>query len=295
MPIAALALLLTAALGHATWNYLAKGARNDLAFTFAFLLCSVAVYLPLNIAVLLFADPELTWKGGGFVAVSAFFHIAYYFMLTQGYRVGDLSLVYPLARGSAPLLAVAIGVIVLGERLGLVGFLGVAALIAGILALQRPWRYLRESGREHGGAAGFALLTGITIAAYSAVDRVGVRGTEPWIYAALIYATGTVFLAGYVWMYRRRDQATATAPKPPFSARRAGIGGMITLVAYLLILTAFTVAPLTAVAPLRESAIVLASGWGALRLREADDRADAVRRIGAAALVVLGALLLAFD
>ena len=70
---------------------------------------------------------------------------------------------------------------------------------------------------------------------------------------------------------------------------------MITLVAYLLILTAFTVAPLTAVAPLRESAIVLASGWGALRLREADDRADAIRRIGAAVLVVIGAFLLAFD
>ena len=80
-----------------------------------------------------------------------------------------------------------------------------------------------------------------------------------------------------------------------FSARRAGIGGLITLAAYLLILGALSVAPLTAVTPLRESAIVLASGWGAFRLREAADRADALQRIGSAVLVLVGALLLAID
>lgn len=289
-------LVAGAAVLHVTWNVLLKTAGDPLLAAAIGLATAAAVLCPVAVvAWLAIGRPAVPPETLLLSVVSGALEAIYFAFLAAAYRRGDLSLVYPLARGSAPLLAVAIGVIVLGERLGLVGFLGVAALIAGILALQRPWRYLRESGREHGGAAGFALLTGITIAAYSAVDRVGVRGTEPWIYAALIYATGTVFLAGYVWMYRRRDQATATAPKPPFSARRAGIGGMITLVAYLLILTAFTVAPLTAVAPLRESAIVLASGWGALRLREADDRADAVRRIGAAALVVLGALLLAFD
>ncbi|HLO34881.1 MAG TPA: hypothetical protein VK194_02310, partial [Candidatus Deferrimicrobium sp.] len=80
-----------------------------------------------------------------------------------------------------------------------------------------------------------------------------------------------------------------------FSRRRAGIGGLITLAAYMLILVAFTVAPLTAVAPLRESAIVLASGWGAFRLREAADRGDALRRLASAGLVVIGAVLLAID
>ena len=184
--------------------------------------------------------------------------------------------------------------------------------LIGILTLQRPWQYLRASGRASSGAAGFALLTGITIASYSAVDRVGVRGTTPWIYAGLIWASCTVFLWSYVWVYRRRRAdsvaaAKATAataaeragdpiPEPlQFSSRRAGIGGLITLAAYLLILVAFTVAPLTAVAPLRESAIVLASGWGAFRLREAADRGDALRRLGSAGLVLVGALLLAID
>jgi uncharacterized membrane protein len=82
---------------------------------------------------------------------------------------------------------------------------------------------------------------------------------------------------------------------PEFRPRRAAIGGLITLGAYMLILVAFTVAPLTAVAPLRESAIVLASGWGSFRLGEAADRRDGLRRIGAAGLVVLGAVLLALD
>jgi drug/metabolite transporter (DMT)-like permease len=221
----------------------------------------------------------------------------YFALLASAYRRGDLSLVYPLARGTAPLLAVAIGVGLLQERLGPIGFLGVACLLVGLLSLQRPWQYLRASGRASSGAAGFALLTGVTIAAYSAVDRVGVRGTEPWIYAGLIWASGASFLAVYTWVYRRRwaGRSGAGDPASAFSPRRAAIGGLITLGAYLLILVAFTVAPLTAVAPLRESAIVLASGWGAFRLREAANRADALQRIGSAALVVLGAVLLAID
>jgi uncharacterized membrane protein len=235
--------------------------------------------------------------------VSGALEALYFAFLASAYRRGDLSLVYPLARGTAPLLAVAIGVVLLNERLGPIGYLGVAALLTGLLTLQRPWQYLSAAGRASGGAAGFALLTGITIASYSAVDRVGVRGTQPWIYAGLIWASCTVFLWGYVWVYRRRRAAARAVSESPldpeelvaFSSVRAGIGGLITLAAYLLILVAFTVAPLTAVAPLRESAIVLASGWGAFRLREAADRGDALRRIGSAGLVLIGALLLAID
>jgi drug/metabolite transporter (DMT)-like permease len=176
------------------------------------------------------------------------------------------------------------------------GIVGVVLLLVGLAVLQRPWRFLQASGRAGSGAAGFALLTGVTIAAYSAVDRVGVRQTEPWIYAALIWASCIVFLWTYVWWSdRRKGSARATTDDPEFVPSRAAVGGMITLAAYLLILFAFSVAPLTAVAPLRESAIVLASGWGALRLGEASSRADAARRIAASAIVVLGSVLLALE
>jgi uncharacterized membrane protein len=135
----------------------------------------------------------------------------------------------------------------------------------------------------------------VTIAAYSAVDSAGVKGTTPVTYAGLIWASGVAFLWLYVWVYQRSGGTVMSHDDDRFDTRRAAIGGLITLSAYLMILAAFAVAPLTAVAPLRESAIVLASGWGALRMREAADRWDAARRIGAAGLVLVGALLLAID
>ena len=97
--------------------------------------------------------------------------------------------------------------------------------------------------------------------------------------------------------WRADDAAVATSADPDarFNTRRAAVGGLITLAAYLLILAAFSVAPLTAVAPLRESAIVIASAWGTLRLGEGGDRGEAARRISASVFVVLGAILLALD
>jgi uncharacterized membrane protein len=290
-------LVAGAAVLHVTWNVLLKTAGDPLRaaavgmVTAAALICPVALIYWLAVG-----RPALSTETLALSVASGLLEALYFAFLASAYRRGDLSLVYPLARGTAPLLAVAIGVVLLNERLGPVGYLGVAALLTGLLTLQRPWQYLTAAGRASGGAAGFALLTGITIASYSAVDRVGVRGTEPVIYAGLIWLSCSVFLWAYVWVYRRQRAAPpADAEAAPFSSRRAGIGGLITLGAYLMILVAFTVAPLTAVAPLRESAIVLASGWGAFRLREAANRRDAYERIASAGLVLVGALLLAID
>ena len=290
-------LVAGAAVLHVTWNVLLKTAGDPLRAAAVGMVTAAALICPIALAAWLIGGrPAIGPETLALSVASGLLEALYFGFLASAYRRGDLSLVYPLARGSAPLLSVAIGVVLLNERLGPIGYLGVAALLTGILTLQRPWQYLTAAGRASGGAAGFALLTGITIASYSAVDRVGVRGTTPLLYAGLIWASCSVFLSTYAVVYRRRQPD----PEPgteiaPFSSRRAGVGGLITLGAYLLILVAFTVAPLTAVAPLRESAIVLASGWGAFRLREAADRGDALRRIGSAGLVLLGALLLAID
>ena len=291
-------LVAGAAVLHVTWNVLLKTAGDPLRAAAVGMATAAAVICPTAVVGWLFVGrPAIPPESLGLGVVSGAIEALYFSFLAAAYRRGDLSLVYPLARGTAPLLAVALGVGVLHERLGTIGFVGVACLLIGLLALQRPWRFLRAAGREGGGAAGFALLTGVMIAAYSAVDRVGVRETQPWIYAALIWASCTVFLWSYVWVDRRRTslRTPMAGPITPFSAPRAAVGGLITLSAYLLILVAFTVAPLTAVAPLRESAIVLASGWGAIRLGEAADRAEAWRRIASAGLVVVGAIMLALD
>jgi drug/metabolite transporter (DMT)-like permease len=293
-------LVAGAAVLHVTWNVLLKTAGEPLRAAAIGMATAAVVICPVAAVVWLAEGrPDVPLQTLVLSVASGLLEALYFTFLASAYRRGDLSLVYPIARGSAPLLAVAIGVGLLRERLGPVGFVGVAALLAGILALQRPWQYLRAAGRESGGAAGFALLTGVTIASYSAVDSVGVKGTSALTYAGLIWASCMVFLWAFYWGYRRfvvRRSATVTgADGAAFSARRAGVGGLITLGAYLLILVAYRVAPLTAVAPLRESAIVLASGWGALRMREANDRGDAARRIVAAGLVLVGALLLAID
>jgi drug/metabolite transporter (DMT)-like permease len=285
-------LVAGAAVLHVTWNVLLKTAGDPLRAAAVGMAAAAAVLCPAAaVAWLVVGRPAIPSDAIGLAVVSGLLEAVYFGFLAAAYRRGDLSLVYPLARGSAPLLAVAIGVVILQERLGQAGSIGVVLLLVGLLSLQRPWRYLQASG-EGGGAAGFALLTGIAIAAYSAVDRVGVRLTETWLYAALIWASCTIFLSSYLWIDRRRR---ATHDDEAFRPRRAAIGGLITLVAYLLILAAFSIAPLTVVAPLRESAIVLASGWGAIRLGEATGRSEAIRRIGAAAIVVVGAILLATD
>ncbi|HEY7132826.1 MAG TPA: EamA family transporter [Candidatus Limnocylindrales bacterium] len=312
-------LVAGAALLHVTWNVLLKTAGDPLRAAAVGMSAAAIVLCPTAfVAWLLIGRPAVP---GGVVVlsvVSGLLEAAYFAFLAAAYRRGDLSVVYPIARGSAPLLAVAIGVLILGERLDPTGFLGVASLLGGILALQRPWQYLRAAGREDSGAAGYALLTGVMIAGYSAVDSVAVKQTQPWIYAGLIWVSCVVFLWSYVWTRAALARRAATLvaetgggpavalavgdpgeeidPAPTrFSNRRAAVGGLITLAAYLLILFAYSVAPLTAVAPLRESAIVIASGWGALRMREAVDRRDAIRRIAAAALVLVGALLLALE
>jgi uncharacterized membrane protein len=291
-------LVAGSAILHVAWNVLLKTAGDPLR---------AAVVGMSTAALIIVPAATIGWFAGGaapipseailVATISGALEAAYFVFLAAGYRRGDLSVVYPIARGTAPLLAVAIGVVVLEERLGGLGFLGVGLLLVGMLSLQRPWRFFRRSP-DGGGwdpAIGFALLTGVTIASYSAVDRVGTRLVDPWLYAGLIWATGVFFL--WIWVL-----VTGTVRRwravdgEPFDTRMAAIGGVITLAAYLMILTAFSVAPLTAVAPLRESAIVIASAWGALRLREAGgDRGEAARRIGASLLVVAGSVLLALD
>lgn len=285
MPIAALALLLTAALGHATWNYLAKGARNDLAFTFAFLLCSVAVYLPLNIAVLLFADPELTWKGGGFVAVSAFFHIAYYFMLTQGYRVGDLSLVYPLARGTGPMLAVLGAVLIYDERPSLLALAGTALIVGGILVMS--WPRNGDTAKGVGLSVAFALATGACTAIYTLWDKRGVDVLTPVLYSYGLDLARTAYFAPFALATAVRRDAVVRAWH---EQRRALIGiAVLSPAAYILVLAALRIADVSYVAPAREVSILFGAMLGLRLLGERDP----LRRLAGATAIVGGVIALA--
>ena len=298
MPPFAIALVLVAATLHAAWNVLLKTSGDTLGTALRLQAFGSAVLVPVGIVGwFLNGQPAIAPGGLALVLGSAVLEAAYFIFLSAAYARGDLSLVYPLARGSAPLLAVIVGVAVLGERLSPGSWLGVACLLTGILLVSRPWRALQASGREHRGAIGFALATGLTIAAYSAIDRLGVRAMPPWLYGALLAVFATVFLFVAVSIGRRRGwvrRPDPAAQRPAFIGR-AGIAGVASLTAYLLILFAHSIAPLATVAPLRESGLVLAAAWGAIRLGEAVGRRQAAIRIVAAAFIVLGAVLLALS
>src|SRR5919106_2304040 len=130
MSTLALALVLAAAVIHASWNYLLKRSGGGTVFVWLFATLSAAIYAPLAAAVLWWTKPALTWLSFASMAASAVIHTAYYMLLDRGYRSGDLSLVYPLARGSAPLITVAVAVLLLNERPSAIA-IGGAVLIAG--------------------------------------------------------------------------------------------------------------------------------------------------------------------
>jgi len=308
-------LVAVSAVLHVAWNVRLKTAGDPLHAATIGQLAAAGVIVPLGVA---------WWWGGGAAALpieglglgvaSGTVEAVYFILLSAAYRRGDLSVVYPIARGTAPLVAVFIGVVVLGERLGVVGSVGVAALLGGFLWHQRPWRVLGVAlGRAGRGSAAlgsdargsaargsaaarrpdtaiaFAVATGLAIASYSAIDRVGSRLIEPITYAGILWATCSVVLLGWNAVVGERGMWSFRAE----AWRPAAIGGLLSLVAYVMILFALSVSPLTAVAPLRESSIVLASAWGAVRLREAAGPGEAVRRVAASALIVVGAVLLA--
>jgi drug/metabolite transporter (DMT)-like permease len=313
VPTIAIALVLVAAVLHAGWNVLLKTSGDTLWTAVRLQAIGTAILVPIGIwAWFAYGMPAVPIEAIWLALLSGVLEAVYFVCLSSAYQRGALSLVYPLARGSAPLLAVLVGILLLGEQLVPLAIAGVASLLAGILLVSRPWRALRAAGAEHRGAIGFALATGASIAAYSAVDRLGVRLTEPWIYGSMLAVIATTLLAIAV-VGGRRLGVLAPAPVPvpvlgelpddppgvpaPRSRSvvlaRDAVAGVLALGAYLLVLSAYAIAPLATVAPLRESGIVLAAAWGSLRLGEAAGGREATTRIAAAGLVVVGAILLA--
>ncbi len=318
MPTLAIGLVLVAAVLHAGWNVLLKTSGDTLWTAVRLQVIGTGILLPVGIwAWFANGTPAVPAEAIGLALLSGVLEAVYFVCLSSAYQRGALSLVYPLARGSAPLLAVLVGILLLGERLAPLAIAGVGSLLAGILLVSRPWRAFQAAGAAQRGAIGFALATGASIAAYSAVDRVGVRLTEPWLYGSMLAVIATTLLAVAVIGGRRLgvlapapvrsslpvpvlgelpdDVPVGAAPRRSRSVvlARDAVAGVLALGAYLLVLTAYSIAPLATVAPLRESGIVLAAAWGSIKLGEAAGGREATTRILAAGLVVIGAITLA--
>lgn len=276
MPLAVLPLVLLAAVFHAAWNALLKASENPLALAARAMTLGTMVTLPpVAIAWLLNGRPGLPASGWLIVIASAALELVYFITLSTAYQRGELSVVYPVARGTAPLLAVLVGVLLLSERLHAPAAVGVIALLAGIWAVRRP--------ANAGSALGPALLTGVLIAAYTSFDRIGVRLGPPWLYGWLLWLFTAVLLVAYTTIRRVPGSRLADEPAMSFGV------GVLMIAAYFMILFALSVAPLAIIAPLRESAIVLVTAWGIWRLGE---RRGAWLRVAGALAIVGGIALL---
>jgi drug/metabolite transporter (DMT)-like permease len=275
VPPVVLPLVLLAAIFHATWNALLKASENPLSLATRAVTWGAVISLPPVAAAWIVAGrPGLPLAGWLLALASAFLELIYFITLSTAYQRGELSVVYPIARGTAPLLAVLVGLLLLGERVHPSAGLGILALLAGIWAVRRP--------AAAGSALWPALLTGVMIAAYTSLDRIGVRLGPPWIYGWLLWLFGAIFLITYTTIRRVPRSRLTDEPKMSVTV------GVLMTGAYFMILFALSVAPLAIIAPLRESAIVLVTAWGIWRLGE---RRGAWIRV-AGALAILGGIAL---
>ncbi|GAC1478442.1 MAG: EamA family transporter [Candidatus Dormibacteria bacterium] len=278
MPLAVLPLVLLAAVCHAGWNALLKGSENPLVLSARAVAWGTALSFPfVAVTWLLHGRLGLPPSAWVLAAISAAAELIYFIFLSTAYGRGELSVVYPIARGTAPLLAVIVGVVLLGERLHPLAAGGVGLLLAGIWSVRRP--------SAASGVLAPALATGVMIAAYTSLDRVGVRLAAPWLYGWVLWLFAAALLLGY------------TAVRPPTSRVQSAplpttvLVAVLMTAAYFMILLALSIAPLAIIAPVRESAIVLVTAWGIWRLGE---RQGLLLRLGGALAILLGIGALAF-
>jgi len=290
MSLTAFSLIVLAGLLHAGWNIVAKRVGGDARFAFFTAVLMMFVWAPLGWWLGREAVPQWDALAWGLVATSGVLHVAYYVILLRGYRHADLTVVYPLARGSGPLLSSLVAVTLLGERLSALGAVGIAAVVGGVFLIAGGPALLRAAhdpaarARVHAGVA-YGLLTGVFIAAYTVVDGYAVK--VALLSPILVDYMGNFFrvalLAPVVWRDRPTVRLLWTR-----QWRAALVVAVISPVAYVLVLFAMREAPISHVAPAREVSMLFAALLGGHLLGEGDRLA----RLGGAILIAGGVVAL---
>ena len=282
----ALGIVLTSAFMHAGWNYLTKKSRNKAAFIWLFHVIAMGFYIPM--LVFYWPSDPIPPMGWACVLATGLLHGFYFLFLGGAYERGDLSLVYPLSRGSGPLLVPILSVILIHERLYPLGIFGIALIVVGIyvIHLQSFSRhsFLKPFLALRGGASLWALCTGGTIAGYSLVDKVGVTVVFPPVYISLMAFISFLFLSPYVLVkHRSRLKEEWRVNKGKILV--VGVSAYIT---YMLILFALRISKVSYVVAVREVSIVFSALYGILWLREK----YAKQKVSGAVIIVLGVTLI---
>ena len=283
MPFTAIVLVLLAGLIHASWNIAAKKANGDVRFAFFIALFTVVVWSP--VGLYLAWQQVCDWSLAAWVCViaSGLIHVAYFIVLLRGYRAADLTVVYPMARGSGPLLSSCIAIFLFGEQLSTLGAGGIVAVAAGVFLIAGGpgiWRNAHTPAQMARTRLGlvYGLLTGLTIATYTVVDG---------------YAVKVILLSPMLMYYVSSGVQLLSLGAPAFKDRvllrqhwqaqwkYALAVGAISPVSYVLVLYALQIAPLSHVAPAREVSMLFGALLGGHLLGEGD---RGVRLTGAACI-----------
>jgi drug/metabolite transporter (DMT)-like permease len=280
MQTLAVVLVLFSALLHATWNLLAKRSADPLAFMFAFTIASIVLFA-VPVAIVAVRDP-VPASGWPFIALTGVIHVGYFAALASAYRRGALSLTYPVSRGTGVLIVPLLAVAIFDERPSLVGALGIGAILVGLGVIGFASLRTDPAGRA---GLGYALLTGLTIAAYSLIDKAGVARVNPVIYVYCIFLFTALALAPYVLTQRRR----AVLAEWRYNRWAVLAGGVLPPATYVIVLSALRLADVSYVVPLRETSIIFGTLLGALVLGERIGRV----RVAASAVIGVGAVAIA--
>lgn len=274
------AMVLAAAVAHAVWNLASKFKRGDaLLFVCAYTYASALLCVPISIAIVADARQVFDWRLLAGAGVSAVLHTAYSLTLQAGYDRAELGVVYPVARGTGPVLTMLFAILLLGEQLTATAVFGASLVVAGILVVTgNPFR--RASRRPLQGLL-WGAATGATIAAYTLWDGYSVIALHltPVIYYTATLLMQSLILAPSLLRRRHRIRAAIAADAVPIL-----IVAVFSPLAYILVLTAMQKAPVALVAPLRESSIVIGSLVACKLFREG----HLARRIAGAAVVLAG-------
>ena len=281
----ALALILSAALVHASWNYLLKTSGGGIGFVWLFGALSTALYFPLAIAMVFYQSVTISSTGLSLIVASGVIHTAYYLLLDRAYRSGDLSVVYPIARATGPLITIIIAISFLGERPGALALCGAALVVGGAFFLSLGAGTLEGARGGIGAGIGLALLTGCTIAAYTLVDKqaVSAAAVPPLVFD---WSMNLVRLALTTPIALRHRTEMARAWR---KHRRTAIAvALLNPLSYILVLTAMVFTPVSYVAPAREISILFAALMGTQLLLEGQP----ARRAACAGAMAVGVILL---
>jgi len=279
----ALALVLVSAVAHAAWNLIAKRASAGPVFNWLFDSLSVAVCVPLLLVQIWVQPTALGPLALIFIFGSALLHLAYFLLLGQSYkRGGDLSLVYPLARGTGPMLSTVAAIVLLGERPTPLALVGAALIGVGVVVLAGNWRRLRAAHVV------FAVLTGVVIAGYTLWDKEAVSESGAAIPPVLYFCLFTLVRAAMLTPYALGRLNAVSIEWRVHRWHALGIA-LLSPLSYILVLYALSVSPVSYVAPVREIGILVGAIMGARFLAEGEAR----RRVAAAVAMVAGVVALA--